>query len=192
MSDLEFLGPIGRLTRNGRNSWARSPWIMLAAFIGVVAMLKLARLPVTPTTPSAIELELPGSADGALAVLRAYQHEGLAWMQFLREFNLAGILADDMGLGKTVEVLAHVAVERAAGRLRHPVLVVSPTSVAPNWRAEIARFLPDASVLALTGGECPDRILEIGLTEIVEIDYAVMLGRCQCFSIGADRDGEDG
>jgi hypothetical protein len=29
--------------------------------------------------------------------------DGLSWMQFLREYGLAGILADDMGLGKTVQ-----------------------------------------------------------------------------------------
>lgn len=87
------------------------------------------------------DVAIPPSFAG---VLRPYQREGVAWLQTLREHRAGGILADDMGLGKTVEVLAHVAVERAAGRLTHPVLVVSPTSVAPNWRAEIARFLPGA------------------------------------------------
>ena len=38
--------------------------------------------------------------------LRAYQEDGLAWLNFLKEFNLGGCLADDMGLGKTVQVLA--------------------------------------------------------------------------------------
>ena len=38
--------------------------------------------------------------------LRAYQDDGLAWLNFLQEFNLGGCLADDMGLGKTVQVLA--------------------------------------------------------------------------------------
>jgi hypothetical protein len=33
--------------------------------------------------------------------LRGYQLQGVAWMQYLREHGLAGILADDMGLGKT-------------------------------------------------------------------------------------------
>ncbi len=43
--------------------------------------------------------------------------QGLAWLQYLREHRLAGILADDMGLGKTVQVLAHLLVESEAGRL---------------------------------------------------------------------------
>jgi superfamily II DNA or RNA helicase len=107
--------------------------------------------------------------------LRPYQGEGVAWLQTLREHRAGGILADDMGLGKTIEVLAHVAVERAAGRLLHPVLVVSPTSVAPNWRAEIARFLPDASVLALTGAERADRFAQIPDATFVLTTYALLL-----------------
>jgi hypothetical protein len=38
--------------------------------------------------------------------LRGYQHDGLGWLHFLREFGFGGCLADDMGLGKTVQVLA--------------------------------------------------------------------------------------
>jgi hypothetical protein len=41
---------------------------------------------------------LPPSFTGEL---RHYQQMGLNWLQFLREHELAGILADDMGLGKT-------------------------------------------------------------------------------------------
>jgi hypothetical protein len=39
-------------------------------------------------------------------VLRPYQKEGVAWLRFLRENELAGILADEMGLGKTLQTLA--------------------------------------------------------------------------------------
>jgi superfamily II DNA or RNA helicase len=77
-----------------------------------------------------------------VGTLRPYQRDGVAWLQALRAHGLGGILADDMGLGKTVQMLAHIAIEHAAGRLAHPVLVIAPTSVVPNWRAEIARFLP--------------------------------------------------
>ena len=45
---------------------------------------------------------------GLKAKLRDYQLEGVSWMQFLREYELGGILADDMGLGKTVQTLAHI------------------------------------------------------------------------------------
>ncbi|MDE2481354.1 MAG: DEAD/DEAH box helicase, partial [bacterium] len=69
------------------------------------------------------------------ATLRPYQREGVAWLQALATHGFGGVLADDMGLGKTVQFLAHAAIERAAGRLDAPILIVAPTSVAPNWRA---------------------------------------------------------
>ncbi|HTV93283.1 MAG TPA: DEAD/DEAH box helicase [Verrucomicrobiae bacterium] len=117
-------------------------------------------------------VEIPAAFIGEL---RPYQRDGVAWLQTLREHRAGGILADDMGLGKTVEVLAHVAIERAAGRSKHPVLVVSPTSVAPNWRAEIARFLPDARVVALTGADRADRFAQIGDATFVLTTYALLL-----------------
>ena len=79
---------------------------------------------------------------GLQTQLRPYQEQGLAWLQFLREYGLNGILADDMGLGKTVQALAHILIEKDAGRLEHPALVVCPTSLVPNWKAEAARFAP--------------------------------------------------
>jgi SNF2 family DNA or RNA helicase len=47
-----------------------------------------------------------------------------------------------MGLGKTVQTLAHILIEKESGRLVHPALVVCPTSLVPNWKAEAARFAP--------------------------------------------------
>jgi superfamily II DNA or RNA helicase len=79
---------------------------------------------------------------GFTAQLRPYQEQGLGWLQFLREYGLGGILADDMGLGKTVQALAHVLLEKQQGRLDRPALIVAPTSVIPNWKAETARFAP--------------------------------------------------
>ncbi|NNM91918.1 MAG: DEAD/DEAH box helicase family protein, partial [Candidatus Eremiobacteraeota bacterium] len=108
------------------------------------------------------------------AELRPYQREGVAWLQTLREQGFGGILADDMGLGKTVQLLAHVAIERTSKRLDAPVLVVAPTSVVPNWRAEIARFLPPARVLSLTGSDRSERFAAIGDAEIVLTTYALL------------------
>ena len=51
---------------------------------------------------------------------------------------LGGLLADDMGLGKTAQTIAHIVIEEAAGRLDRPALVVVPTSLVPNWTAELA------------------------------------------------------
>jgi len=88
---------------------------------------------------------------GLRASLRGYQRSGLDWLQFLRSYDLAGILADDMGLGKTVQTLAHVLREKEQGRLDAPALVVSPTSLLPNWRREAQRLAPSLRVLTLHG-----------------------------------------
>jgi superfamily II DNA or RNA helicase len=76
------------------------------------------------------------------ATLRPYQQQGLNWLQFLRQHQLAGILADDMGLGKTLQTLAHILTEKEAGRLTHPALIVAPLSLLGNWQREAARFCP--------------------------------------------------
>ena len=88
---------------------------------------------------------------GLQARLRAYQLEGLAWLQALGELRMGGVLADDMGLGKTLQTLALVLAEKEAGRLRSPALIVMPTSLIPNWLDEAARFAPQLRVLALHG-----------------------------------------
>ncbi|AMO92983.1 helicase conserved C-terminal domain protein [Collimonas fungivorans] len=90
---------------------------------------------------------------GLGVTLRPYQLHGVAWLQYLREHHLAGILADDMGLGKTAQALAHLLIEKQAGRLDLPALAVLPTSLIFNWQAEARRMAPGLRVLALQGPE---------------------------------------
>jgi SNF2 family DNA or RNA helicase len=90
---------------------------------------------------------------GFNADLRDYQHDGLNWLQFLREFEFNGILADDMGLGKTVQTLAHLLKEKQDGRMTHPCLIIAPTSLMGNWRREAERFAPELKVLVLHGND---------------------------------------
>jgi superfamily II DNA or RNA helicase len=106
--------------------------------------------------------------------LRPYQRDGLDWLQFLREYELGGILADDMGLGKTVQTLAHILVEKRAGRLDRPCLVVCPTSVVPNWLAEAARLAPELRVLSLHGPDRAQYFAEIGDADLVLTTYALL------------------
>ncbi len=108
------------------------------------------------------------------AMLRPYQAHGLAWLQFLRAAELGGILADDMGLGKTVQALAHLAVEQEAGRLTRPALVVCPTSLVPNWRAEASRFAPTLSTLVLHGPDRADRFAAIPRHDLVITTYPLL------------------
>lgn len=108
------------------------------------------------------------------ASLRPYQQEGLDWLQMLAKTGFGGILADDMGLGKTVQTLAHLAVEKAAGRLAGPVLVVAPTSVMPNWAAEVARFAPSLKILTLRGPERAADFPKIAQSDLVITSYPLL------------------
>lgn len=106
--------------------------------------------------------------------LRPYQKEGLAWLQFLREHALSGILADDMGLGKTAQTLAHLLLEKESGRLDQPALVILPTSLIYNWKSEAARFAPGLSVLSLHGPERKSRFAEIPQHDVVLTTYPLL------------------
>jgi superfamily II DNA or RNA helicase len=116
-------------------------------------------------------VEPPASFAGAL---RPYQQQGVDWLQFLREVGLGGVLADDMGLGKTVQTLAHVAIEKAAGRLDRPVLIVCPTSLVPNWLSEAARFTPELKVLVLHGVGRQKLFDSVGAHDLVVSTYPLL------------------
>nr|WP_242518872.1 DEAD/DEAH box helicase [Thiorhodovibrio winogradskyi] len=111
---------------------------------------------------------------GLKAELRPYQRKGLDWLQFLRDFELGGVLADDMGLGKTIQCLAHVLVEKAAGRADRPSLVVAPTSLMFNWRREAERFTPELKVLTLQGSERHARFSEIPKHDLILTTYPLL------------------
>jgi superfamily II DNA or RNA helicase len=117
------------------------------------------------------EVEVPAWFDAAL---RPYQQRGVDWLQFLRTAGLAGVLADDMGLGKTVQTLAHLAVEKQAGRLTEPALVICPTSVVGNWVKETERFAPGLKVLPLQGVDRKTRFEQIAHSDIVISTYPLL------------------
>ncbi|MEO7072370.1 MAG: SNF2-related protein, partial [Rhodanobacter sp.] len=111
---------------------------------------------------------------GFNATLRPYQSEGLAWLDFLADAGLGGILADDMGLGKTVQVLAHIVGEKQRGRLEHPALVVAPTSLVGNWRDETTRFAPMLKVLVLHGANRAELYARIADHDLVITTYPLL------------------
>jgi len=98
-------------------------------------------------------IELAEPPAGLKAELRPYQQQGLSWLQFLRDYELNGVLADDMGLGKTLQTLSHLLTEKEAGRVTQPSLVVAPTSLMNTWYSEAKRFTPELKVLVLHGKE---------------------------------------
>ena len=131
--------------------------------LALADQLRAAQGITSVATPTGLRLEL-----------RDYQKEGLAWLQFLREQNLSGILADDMGLGKTAQTLAHLLLEKEAGRLDKPALIVLPTSLIFNWKHEAARFAPGLSVLSLHGPERKQRFAEIAGHDVVLTTYPLL------------------
>lgn len=109
--------------------------------------------------------------EGFRAVLRPYQCEGLAWLQFLRRHRLGGLLADDMGLGKTVQTVAHLLLEKDAGRLQRPALIVAPVSALANWQQEIQRLAPTLRQLTLHGPARRARFAAIAGADVVITGY---------------------
>ncbi|KAA8992415.1 DEAD/DEAH box helicase [Stenotrophomonas cyclobalanopsidis] len=122
-------------------------------------------------TPALEEIAPPA---GLAASLRPYQLQGLAWLQYLRQQDLGGVLADDMGLGKTLQTLAHILLEKEQGRLQQPALVVVPTSLLHNWTSEAARFTPDLRVLALHGADRAAHFDRIGEHDLVLTTYPLV------------------
>jgi superfamily II DNA or RNA helicase len=108
------------------------------------------------------------------AELRPYQQQGLNWLQFLREYQFAGILADDMGLGKTVQTLAHLLLEKQGGRMRLPSLIIAPTSLMSNWRRETERFTPDLKILILQGTERKQLFYKIRDYDLILTTYPLL------------------
>ena len=111
---------------------------------------------------------------GLRTTLRDYQHQGLNWLQFLREHRLAGVLADDMGLGKTIQALAHILAEKEAGRLTYPALVIVPTTLVHNWVMEAQRFTPGLKVLNLHGSQRRDHFAVIREHDLILTTYALL------------------
>jgi superfamily II DNA or RNA helicase len=132
-------------------------------------------------------------------VLRPYQKQGVAWLQFLRENGFGGILADEMGLGKTLQTLAFLrsrrrernstgtlstaslsvsaweaAVADGVPTLSLPDLIVCPTSLVFNWVAEVKKFTPELKVLALHGPDRHARFEEIPAYDLVITSYALI------------------
>ncbi|MFM2448709.1 MAG: hypothetical protein RIS44_1159 [Pseudomonadota bacterium] len=117
------------------------------------------------------EVTLPA---GLQAELRPYQQHGLQWLQFLRTHGLAGILADDMGLGKTLQTLAHLLIEKNAGRLDRPALIVAPVSVISNWQREAARFTPELRTLVLHGKDRHEAATDMATHDVVIAPYSLL------------------
>jgi superfamily II DNA or RNA helicase len=109
--------------------------------------------------------------------LRAYQRDGLGWLNFLREFGFGGCLADDMGLGKTVQVLALLEQRRretTKEKKRRPSLVVAPRSLVFNWMDESQRFTPELRTLNYTGLQRGEAFEKLADHDLVVTTYGTL------------------
>ena len=111
--------------------------------------------------------------------LRDYQHDGLNWLQFLREYQFNGILADDMGLGKTVQALVNLLYEKQHHQPQFPSLVIAPTSLMGNWKRETERFTPELKILLLHGPHREQQFENIADFDIILTTYQLVLRDCK-------------
>ena len=110
---------------------------------------KLGYLMKKITNPDTVEIHLN---DHLKSVLRNYQLTGVKWLQMMADHSFGGILADDMGLGKTLQTLAFITAQKHQQvPTQLPCIVVAPTSVLYNWKAEAEKFTPELKVLVVTG-----------------------------------------
>lgn len=77
--------------------------------------------------------------------LRGYQKNGLAWLWFLYENHLSGLLCDDMGLGKTHQIMAlmtAIVQKRRGEQSKTRFLVICPTTVLSHWKDKVMEYCP--------------------------------------------------
>jgi SNF2 family DNA or RNA helicase len=89
-----------------------------------------------------------------LPCLRAYQLEGVQWMERLLAHDCHCLLADEMGLGKTLQVIALMQEALSQGG---KALIICPASVVPVWISEFEKFAPKLKAVRYTGKEI-DRV----------------------------------
>jgi len=109
------------------------------------------------------------------ANLRSYQHEGLSWLEHMRDVGAGAVLADDMGLGKTLQTIALLSREKEARRLDRPCLVVCPTSLVGNWLKELAKFAPHLRLLEYQGPKRAEKRPLFGRSDVIVTSYPIAI-----------------
>ena len=82
--------------------------------------------------------------------LRDYQKTGYRWLKTLEKYKFGGILADDMGLGKTLQVIS-VLNSEAESKNKTTSIVVCPSTLVLNWKAEVEKWSNSINALIING-----------------------------------------
>ena len=82
--------------------------------------------------------------------LRDYQKVGYKWLKTLEKYKFGGILADDMGLGKTLQIIAVLSTELKF-KTKTTSIVVCPSTLVLNWKAEVEKWCDNIKVLIIRG-----------------------------------------
>ena len=108
--------------------------------------------------------------------LRYYQKIGYKWLKILDEYRLGGILADDMGLGKTVQLISLLLDYIQNAKVKLPSIVITPSSLALNWKSEIEKFANSIKVLVIRGNseEREKQIQSIPKYDLVITSYDLL------------------
>lgn len=116
-----------------------------------------------------VEYELPKQLQ---ATLRPYQEIGYRWLKTLSDYQMGGILADDMGLGKTLQVITLLCSQKENEGCK-PSIIVTPSSLVYNWKAEFEKFAPYLSVLIVSGNasERQEKIATLQDFDVVVTSY---------------------
>lgn len=110
------------------------------------------------------------------STLRPYQKTGFKWLKALDRYNFGGILADDMGLGKTIQIISLILSCKENEKDKKASLVVSPSSLALNWKNEVEKFAPELKIKVISGNtnERKELIKNIENYDIIITSYNLL------------------
>ena len=89
---------------------------------------------------------------GLKGKLRSYQLIGVNYLKSLSDLGFGGILADEMGLGKTIQIISFLLSQKELEEKKQS-LIVAPTSLLYNWKAEFEKFAPQINIGIIHGSK---------------------------------------
>ncbi len=122
------------------------------------------------------ELKYKTSVDSDFShhTLRKYQEDGVSWMKKMIGNGFNVILADEMGLGKTIQALAFIKLYKQKISKTLPCMVVCPTSLVENWKAECEKFTPNLKFLMIAGSNREDALQRVKEFDLIITSYALI------------------